>query len=99
MEYQKIANLLNGESNQPSKFRTRNSVQINDETRGTDTNSKDIKFKTTMWRSNLCNYADAYILFNGRITITGAGDDGAARQADERDKGVAFKIVYHLINP
>ena len=42
-----------------------------------------------MLRSNLCDYADAYILVNGRITITGAGDDGAARRrADERDKGV-----------
>ena len=44
-----------------------------------------------MLRSNLCNYADAYILVNGRITITGAGDDAAVRQADERDKGVTFK--------
>ena len=32
-----------------------------------------------MLRSNLCDYADAYILVNGRTTITGAGDDGAAR--------------------
>ena len=35
MEYQKIANLLNDESNQPSKFRTINWVEINDEARGT----------------------------------------------------------------
>ena len=90
MEYQKIANLLNDESNQPSKFRTRNWVEINDESRGTYT-SNDIKFKTTMLRSNLCDYADAYILVKGTITITGAGDDDAARQADERDKGVIFK--------
>ena len=41
--------------------------------------------------SNLCDYADAYILGNGRITITGTGDHGAARQAHERDKGVTFK--------
>ena len=44
-----------------------------------------------MLRSNLCDYADAYILVNGRIKITGARDDGAARRADERDKGVTFK--------
>ena len=90
MEYQKIANLLDSASNQPSKFRTRNWVEINDESRGTYT-SNDIKFKTTMLRSNLCDSADAYILVNGRITITGAGNDAAARQADERDKGVTFK--------
>ena len=90
MEYQKIANLLDTESNQPSKFRTRNWVEINDESRGTYT-SNDIKFKTAMLRSNLCDYADAYILVKGTITITGAGDDAAARQADERNKGVTFK--------
>ena len=94
MEYQKIANLLDSASNQPSKFRTRNWVEINDESRGTYT-SNDIKFKTTMLRSNLCDYADAYILVNGRITITGAGDDGAARRrADERDKGVILCPIY-----
>ena len=85
MEYQKIANLLNDESNKPSKFRTRNWVEINDKSRGTYT-SNDIKFKTTMLRSNLCDYADAYILVNGRITITGAENDDATRRADERDK-------------
>ena len=41
--------------------------------------------------ADACNDADAYILVNGRVTITGAGDDAAARQADERDKGVTFK--------
>ena len=52
MEYQKIANLLDSASNQPSKFRTRNWVEINDESRGTYT-SNNIKFKTTMLRYNL----------------------------------------------
>ena len=44
-----------------------------------------------MLKSSLCDYSDAYILVKGTITITGAGVDAAARQADERDKGVAFK--------
>ena len=44
-----------------------------------------------MLKSNLCDYADAQVLVNGRSTITGAGDNGAARQAVERDKGVTFK--------
>ena len=90
MEYEKITNLLDSASNKPSKFRTKNWVEINDESRGTYT-SNDIKFKTTMLRSNLCDYADAYILVKGTITITGAGNDAAARQADERNKGVIFK--------
>ena len=82
--------MLDSASNQPSKFRTRNWVEINDESRGTYT-SNDIKFKTTMLKSSLCDYADAYILVSGRATITGAGDDDAERRADERDKGATFK--------
>ena len=77
-------------SNQPSQFRTRNWVEINDESRGTYT-SNDIKLQTTMLRSNLCDYADAYILVKGTITITDEGDDDAAKQLDEGNKGVIFK--------
>ena len=44
-----------------------------------------------MLKSSLCDYSDAYILVKGKITIIGRGADVAARQADERDKGVAFK--------
>ena len=92
MEYQKIANLLDdNKSNQPSKFRTKNWVEINDESRGTYNVNSQIKFKTTMLKSSLCDYSDAYILVKGTITIIRAGADAAATQADERDKGVVFK--------
>ena len=90
MEYQKIANLLGNVSNQPSKFKAKDWVEINDESRGTYTGNS-IKFKTTMLRSNLCDYADAYILANGTITITSSGDDDAAKRLDERNKGVTFE--------
>ena len=45
MEYQKIANLIDDTSNQPSKFRTRNCVEINDESRGVCNGNSQIKFK------------------------------------------------------
>ena len=83
--------MLDSASNQPSKFRTKNWVEINDESRGGYTTGSDIKFKTTMLRSSLCDYADAYILVKGKTTITGAGDHAAARRPDERNKGVIFK--------
>ena len=98
MEYQKIANLIDDASNQPSKFRTKNWVEINDESRGTYNPDGQIKFKTTMLESSLCDYSDAYILVKGRITITGGEADAAARQADERDKGVAFRNYAPFIN-
>ena len=98
MEYQKIANLIDEASNQPSKFRTKNWIEINDESRGTYNANSQINFKTTMLKSSLCDYSDAYILVKGTITITGAGADEAARQTDERDRGVAFKNCAPFIN-
>ena len=83
MEYQKISNLLESASDTLSKFRTRNWVEVNDESRGNYANS-DIRFKTAMLRYS-------YILVKGTITITGAGDDAAARRADERNKGLTYK--------
>ena len=44
-----------------------------------------------MLRSNLCDYAGAYISVKGIIAITGAGDDHAAKRLDERNKGAIFK--------
>ena len=61
MEYQKIINLSENTPNQLSKFRTKNWVNINDESRGTYNVNSQIKFKTSMLRSSLCNYSDIYI--------------------------------------
>ena len=77
MEYQEIANLIDDASNQPSKFRTKNWVEINDESRGTYNVNSQIKFETTMLKSSLCGYSDAYIIVKGKITITGEGDNAA----------------------
>ena len=83
MEYQKIINFLDNTPNQSSKFRTKNWIDINDQSRGVYNVNGDIRFKTTMLQSSLCDYSNAYILLKGRITITGAGAHTAERQADE----------------
>ena len=90
MGYQNIANLSESTSDNLSKFRTRSWIEINDESRGNYANGA-IKFKTTILRSNLCDYADSCILVKGTITITGAGANAGEIQPDERNKGVAFK--------
>ena len=81
--------MLNDGSNKPSKFRTRNWIVINDEARGTHSHNKQIKFKTSMLRSSLCNYSDAYILVKGNITVNDTAADGAA--ANNTNKKVIFK--------
>ena len=89
MEYQKIANLIDEASNQPSKFRTKNWVEINDESRGRYNINSQIKFKTTMLKSSLWDYSDAYIIVKGTITVNNTAADGAA--ANNINKKVIFK--------
>ena len=68
MEYQKIINFLENAPNQQNKFRTRNWVEVNDESRGTYDINSQIKCKTSMLRSSLCDYSDAYILLSANST-------------------------------
>ena len=91
MEYQKIINFLDNAPDQLSKFRTKNWIEINDQSRRVYNTGSDIRFTTTMLKSSLCDYGDVYILVKRIITITGAGGNAAARQADERNKVAVFK--------
>ena len=70
MEYQKIVNLIDYASHQTSKFRTKNWVEINDESRGTYNVNHQIKFKTAMLKSSLCDYSAASIFVKGKIAFT-----------------------------
>ena len=77
MEYQKIINLLDDTTNQPSKFRTRNWVEINDESRAIYNDNSYIKFETSMISSNLCNSSDEYIQIKGTIEVPNMAAAGA----------------------
>ena len=61
MEYKKL-NLLDHQATQPSKFRTKNWVEINDNSRGTYNINSQIKFKTSILKSSLRCYSDAQIV-------------------------------------
>ena len=89
MQYQIIENMLDNTLNQPSKFRTKHWLEINDESKGTYSVNKKINFKTSMLRPSLCDYSDAYILVKGNISVnnTAAADDGASNT----NKKVIFK--------
>ena len=96
MEYQKIANLLNDESNKPSKLRTRNWVEINDDITGAYSPNEQIRSKTAMLRSSLCDYSDAYILVKVNISVNNAAGAGAA--ANNTNEKVIFKNCAPFIN-
>ena len=61
--------MLDNTPNQLSKFRAKNWVEINDDARGKYNANNQIKFKTSMLKSSLLDYSDAYILVSGIITI------------------------------
>ena len=74
MEYHKIKNLLGNTPNQSSKFKIKNWVEINADSRGVYNINSQIKLKTSMLRSILCDYSDAYVLATETITVpTAAG--------------------------
>ena len=81
--------MLNNESNQACKFRTRNWVKINDEASCRYSPNKQIKFKTAMLRSSLCDYSDPYILVKVNITVNNNAGAGAA--ANNICKKIIFK--------
>ena len=89
MEYQKIINLLDNISYERTKFRTKNWVEINDKSRGIYNVNSQIKFKTTMLKSSLCDYSDAYILVNRNITVNNTAADAAT--ADNTNQKWIFK--------
>ena len=97
MEYDKINNLLCSEelgsavgnkSENLSKFVTRNYVKVNSLSNAYNEN-KSIRFKTSMLRSDLCDYADVYILVNGTITVTAPA--GANNIRDKKDRPLILK--------
>ena len=95
MEYQKITNLLDNTSNQLSKFRTKNWIEINYESRGAYNVNSQIKLKTTMLKSSLCDYSDAYIVVKGTVTADDTSAAGAA--ANYTNTKVMFKNLHHLL--
>ena len=96
MEYQKITNFIDDASNQPSKFRTKSWVEINDESRGTYNVNSQTKLKTAMLKSSLCDYSDAYVLVKGTIAVNNTA--AADASAKITNKKVIFKNCASFTN-
>ena len=85
MEYKKIINLLDNKPSQSTKFRTKIWPQVNDEAQGTYDEVNQVRFKTSMLRSSLCDYSDAYTLVKGTVTVENTADaDATANNADKK---------------
>ena len=91
MEYQKITNLLDATSDNVTRFITKKWVEIHDQSGSAEDRykpSKQIRFKTSMLTSDLCDSSDAYIVVKGIITLTKADRRGFI---DMRNRFLRFK--------
>ena len=94
MEFQKIVNFLNTNSDENTeifplkdlpRFITKKWVEVYDQSEKKYSPNKEIRIKTSMLRSDLCDFNDAYIIVKGNITLEGDND------ANERNKDLTFK--------
>ena len=94
MKFQKIVNFLDtipNDKNLP-KFATKKCTEVYDQSERNYSPSKEIRIKTSVLSSNLCDYSDSYIVVKGTITTE---DDN---NANKRNKNLAFKNNAPFIN-
>ena len=72
MEFQKIINLLDITSDDKDlpRFVTKKWIEVYDQSEKNYNVNKEIRIKTPMLRSDLCDFSDAYIVVKGDITVT-----------------------------
>ena len=86
MEFQKIVNILDTTSDDKDLPRsvTKKRIVVFDQSGGNFKANKEIRIKTSMLRSSLCDYTDEYIIVEGDITLEGDND------ANKRNKNLAM---------
>ena len=75
MEFNKINNVLGAANGKVPRFITKKWIEVQSQSGNTYNTSKPIRFKTSMLRSDLCDYSDAYVWVKGNITITNPNDN------------------------
>ena len=71
MEFQKIVNFLDTTSDDKDlpRFVTKKWIEVYDQSGGNYNVNKEIRIKTSMLRSDLCDFSDAYIVLKGNIIV------------------------------
>ena len=70
MEYKKITNLLGNIPGEVPIFISKKWIEVHDQSGETYNTNKEIRFKISMLRSDLCDYSDAYIVVKGIVTVS-----------------------------
>ena len=96
MKYQN--NFLDNKGNQPSKFRMKNWDRINNDSRGTYNTNSQTKFKTTMFKSSLCQFSGSYILVSGSTTVPNKGKQQPLIIENIRYLKIVLQLLLHKWN-
>ena len=94
MEFQNIAHFHDTSCDDQDlpRFVTKKWIEVYDQSEKNYSPNKEIRIKTSMLRSDLCNFSDAYMVVEGDITFEGDND------ANKKNKDLAFKNNAPFIN-
>ena len=100
MEYQKTTNLLGTTIDKILRFTTEKWVEVHDQSGRVDDRykpNKQIRFKTSMLRSDLCDYSDAYIVVKGKITVTNPNNDAYDKELTLKNNAPFLSCILKII--
>ena len=94
LESQKVVNFLDTiyDDKDSPRFVTKKWIEVYDQSGGNYNVNKEIRITTSVLRSDLCNYSDAYIVVKGDVTLEGNND------ANKRNKNLPFKNFVLFFN-
>ena len=98
MEYEKITSLLGKTSDKVPRFITKKWIEVHDKSGGTYNTNKQIRFKTSMLRSDLCDYSDAYIVLKGKITVTNPDNNAYDKKLSLRNNAPFLSCISKINN-
>ena len=98
MEYQKISNLLGNTSDKVPRFIAKKWIEVYDQSGGTYNTNKQIRFKTSMLRSDLGDYGDAYIDVKGKITVTNPNNNAYETELAFKNRALFLSCISKINN-
>ena len=101
MEYQKIRNLIDNLHDKVPRFVTKKLIEVCDQSGAAEDryrSSKQIRLKTSVLRSDICDYSDAYIVVKGNITVEGANNGGRKNRSLSFKDNAPFTVCISKIN-
>ena len=94
----KITNLLGNTIDKVSKLSTKKWVENYDQFDMKYNTSKEIRFETSMLRSYLCDYYDAYIIVKGKVTVAGPNDNAYDKKLNFRNNAPFISCISKINN-